>query len=489
MAIHLADIKKAYYYLQRNGLRDTWNAARERLEERREAYVFQPPSEEELQEQGRLARKRWEEGECATAFSILAPAYRTEPQYLREMIDSLRGQSYPYWELILADATEDDSVANVVLGYEGVEQVEDAGKEGGSASACGRFRAGRILYFHLADNGGIAENTNAALAHVRGNYVGLLDHDDVLVENALYEVAERIREEKARGTEIKLIYSDEDKCNSDRTRFFEPNKKEGFNLDLILSNNYICHFLVLRSSLIRKLRFRKAYEGAQDYDLILRAVNSLELLQKPWNEKEIAHISKALYHWRCHEASTAGNPHSKEYAYEAGREALQDFADHNGIDAKAVMLRHMGFYQLEYRSDLFASRRDIGAVGGVVLAGGKIAGGRMDRAGTVFYQGLPSAYSGYLHRAVLAQDAEAVDIRCIAVREELHGLFEEVTGVRYRTLPDGGGFDVSVLPEDSDYRELSLKLCRAICERGYRILWRNFTSALLGPERSEGGNE
>lgn len=480
-AFRIADIKKTYYYLRRNGLKNTWYAARERLSERRgEPYVFQPPTEEELAEQSRRARELWDRGEYSAAFSILVPAYRTTPRYLLELINSLRSQSYPYWELILADATEDESVADVVMGCENVEVMEPAD----SGGASGGFQAGRIRYLHLCGNGGISANTNAALPFARGNYVGLLDHDDILTENALFEMAEHIRTAKKRGVEIKLLYSDEDKCDSDRSSYYEPNQKENFNLDLLLSNNYICHFLVVKRGLIEKLRFREKYDGAQDYDLILRAVNSLELLQKPWNEEKIAHIPKVLYHWRCHEKSTAENPRSKEYAYEAGCRALQDYADHNGIDAKAVMLRHMGFYQLIYRSGLFANRRDVGAVGGPVFSKGKIKGGRMDGEGRVFYENLPSNYTGYLHRAVLTQDAEAVDIRCIAVRPELYGLFERIVGVPYQKRAGGDVFDASALPGDCDYRDLSLRLCRAIRELGYRILWRRSVPAISDNELS-----
>lgn len=120
---------------------------------------------------------------------------------------------------------------------------------------------------------------------------------------------------------------------------------------------------------------------------------------------------------------------------------------------------------------MFASRPDLGAVGGAVVRRGKIVGGRMDSDGKVYFQGLGVYYSGYLHRAVLTQDAEAVDIRCIALRRELHGLFREITGVSYSCKPGECVFDVSLLPRDADLRELSLRLCRAIREQGYRILW------------------
>ena len=435
-------MKKTLYYLKRNGLKNTWYAVRERLDEKRNApYSFTPITEEEWEVQRRDAEK------YETLFSIVVPAYRTAKQYLQELIDSVTNQSYPRWELIIADATEDDSVENCVKEYTSDE---------------------RIRYVRLKENAGIAENTNQGLAAAKGDYIGLLDHDDVLTENALYEMAAAIEKGKQAGVEVRMLYSDEDKCNSDRTQYYEPNFKEDFNLDLLLSNNYICHFLVMDSALMKELGFRQEYNGAQDYDLVLRAAE--RLLEK---DEQIAHIPLVLYHWRCHAASTAENPQSKQYAYDAGMRALQDFADRLGWNARAIPLKHLGFYTLLYKSGPLKDRKDIGAVGGrlVAGAGGKTVGGRMSETGEVYYKGLPMAYSGYLHRASLTQNAEALDIRCIQVKKELHDLFKEVTGVSYKKMENYDLFDASVLPEETDYTTLSLKLSKAIRERGYRLLY------------------
>ena len=229
--MNLADIKKTVYFFRRNGLKKTWYAVRERLDERKEPrYEWIPPTEAELEAQ----RGHWEEASFSVTFSILTPAYKTAEKYLRELIDSLQQQTYPKWELILADATEDDSVKQVA------ETIQDA----------------RIRYIHLLKNAGIAGNTNQALIYAAGDYVGLLDHDDVLTENALYEMAAQIEQGKKQGCGLQMLYSDEDKCNGDGTIYFDPNKKEDFNLDLLLSNNYVCHFLVMKRELIQKLGFR-----------------------------------------------------------------------------------------------------------------------------------------------------------------------------------------------------------------------------------------
>ncbi len=467
--INRANIKKTIYYLKRNGIVNTWYAAKERMEEAKKAsYHYDAPKMQELE------RQRCTSPAFQGLISVVVPTYHTAPEYLRELVESVQRQTYPNWELILADASSDDSVEREVVTYADV----------------------RIRYIRLEKNGGIARNTNWALEHATGEYVGLLDHDDVLTEDALYEMALAIGEGKKAGIEVKLLYSDEDKCNGDRTEYYEPNFKEKFNLDLLLSNNYICHFLVVESALIKELGFRPAYDGAQDYDLVLRAAGCLT----DNAEQQIVHVPKVLYHWRCHTGSTAENPQSKQYAYEAGCRALQDFADSRKWKAKAEHLKHLGFYKLTFMScagageesnketktdtsaqapvnakglleAIFTNRSDIGAIGGRVLVNGRTAGGRMTAEGELLYEGMPAAYSGYLHRAVLSQDADAVDIRAISLREECHVIFEKITGVSYKEDTVTGLFDVSVLHGDADYSKLSLELGKALREAGYRILY------------------
>ena len=228
---------------------------------------------------------------------------------------------------------------------------------------------------------------------------------------------------------------------------------------------------------MQELGFRTDYDGAQDFDLVLRAADRLEK-----REEAVLHIPKVLYHWRCHAASTAENPESKRYAYEAGRRAVQDFADRKGWAAKAVDTAHVGFYALRYQGDPFDSRSDIAAIGGRVVGRGRAAagqplrrgmtvGGRMTRDGQVLYEGLPANYSGYLHRANLAQDAEAVDLRNIRLRPECREIFRRITGVPYKVIEGTDMFDASVLPESEDVIRLSLRLCEALRAAGYRILY------------------
>lgn len=466
--ISVANMKKTAYYLKRNGLYNTWYAVRERLAQR-ENYVYEAPAEETLAQQrqqslallsekacGEDAPESARAGRKAVTFSIVVPAYRTNPEYLKDLVDSVTAQSYPGWELILADATEDDSVGRCV------ETIKETAGEAGD----------KIQYVRLEQNAGISGNTNAAMAYAKMEYIGLLDHDDVLTPDALFEMAQMIQKSRDRGVDPQFLYSDEDKCDGDCTTFYEPNRKEKFNYDLLLSNNYICHFLVMKRQLMQKLMLRPEYDGAQDYDLVLRAVEELGILADPSRTQQIRHVSRVLYHWRCHTGSTAENPQSKVYAYEAGRRALQDHLDRSGIRGEVRPSKHVGFYEVRYPGGALACRQDLGAVGNAVVEKGRIVGGRMHSSGKVFYENLPVHYSGYMHRAAMTQDADAVDIRNIRLRRELWDLFREVTGTPYCCMPGELTFDITTLPEDTDWKQVSLELGSAIRKRGYRILWK-----------------
>ena len=336
--LNKANLKKTLYYLQRNGLRETWISVRERLTET-DRYFFVPCSETELVRQ---SDRKWEK---PITFSIVVPLYRTPEAYLNRMITSVMQQSYPHWELILADATEDHSVEEV-LKQQGFlkEQPTDGETEPVAADP-------RLHYVHLKENAGIAANTNQALPYAKGEYIGLLDHDDVLTPDALYEMADAIIKAYDRGVKVAFAYSDEDKCDGEETRYYEPNYKEEFNYDLILSNNYICHFLVMESKLLKSLQFRPKFDGAQDYDLVLRCVAEVLTEGGQTAEKRILHIPKVLYHWRCHEESTAENPESKTYAFESGKRAIEEHYRRTGIDAEVYQGEFLGLYRTRFHRD------------------------------------------------------------------------------------------------------------------------------------------
>ena len=456
----VANLKKTYYYLKKNGLKAALFAVRERMQKSPyDDYRYIRPDEAVLakQRQESLTFKN------PITISLLVPAYNTDPVYLQELLDSVYAQSYPYWELIIADASTDcdseASVAQVVKEY--IAEKEET----------------RIRYIRLEKNGGISENSNQALKHATGEYTGLLDHDDLLTPDALYENAIRIMEacqniadnaETAiHDAEPLLLYSDEDKCDENGANYYEVYKKKDFNLDLLLSNNYICHFTVMKTDLMQKLQFRCNFDGSQDYDLILRGVS--EILP---NEQKIIHIPKVLYHWRCHSGSTAVNPQSKRYAYEAGKRALEDFLMVQGWRGNVEHTRHLGFFRINYEPDIFEARTDVGVVGGKLLnSRNKITGGIYNQDGQCPYEGLDAGFSGYMHQASLQQDAEVVDIRCIRVRTELQEIFEKVTGVSYVKNAETGHFDSDILPEDTDWISISQSFCKAIKEQNFRIVW------------------
>lgn len=439
--ISRANIRKTLHFLKRNGIKNTCYATIERLAAGRQPlYCYVPPEEKELERQRTVCRT----STPIHTISIVVPCYHTNSRHLSEMIESVRQQTYPLWELILADATEDDSVEQVV------RTVEDA----------------RVFYVRLAENKGIAENTNQGIERASGEYVGLLDHDDLLAPDALYRMAAAISRGIKASIKPMLLYSDEDKCDGAGKSFYEPNFKEDFNLDLLLSNNYVCHFMVMERKLITELKLRKEYEGAQDYDLALRAAARLE-----GQEERIIHVPKVLYHWRCHEASTAENPQSKIYAYEAGRHAVQSFLRDKNWTAVVKNTIHLGFYEIRYPTDIFNIRKDVGAIGGPLIYRGRIISGRLSESGKVYYRKLNCHYSGYLHRAMLHQDAEAVDLRNLKLRPELKDIFNKITGVPYIELNNGSAFDVNVLPKDADISVLSIELGKAIRGAGYRILY------------------
>ena len=249
-----------------------------------------------------LARQRKYHFAYEPKISIVIPAYRTRKKYLRELLQSIEKQTYRKWQLCIADGSgEDACVEEVVKKY--------------------TARDPRICYRRLEKNEGISGNTNEALRMADGEYIVLCDHDDVIPPNALFELVKALQDR-----EVDIVYTDEDKISMDSSRRFDPNFKPDFNPDLLCSTNYICHLFLFPRSFYEKYGgFRKEFDGAQDYDLILR-----------YTEKagKICHIPKILYHWRSHYGSTADNPESKSYAFENGARAVREHYERLGIPAR-----------------------------------------------------------------------------------------------------------------------------------------------------------
>lgn len=447
--IKISNLKKTLNYLKKNGIKQAYYAVRERVaEEKAEDYHYIPLVREELD------RQREEGTAFSVRFSILVPAHETKEEHLRPMLQSVLDQTYGNFELIIADASREDRVEEIVKSY----------------------HDSRIKYRRLKQNAGISANTNQALMYATGDYAALLDHDDLLTPDALFEMAKEIHQQDQENNQLQMLYSDEDKCDGNGKLFFEINKKPKFNLDLILSNNYICHFLVMKRQLMQELCFRSVCDGAQDYDLVLRAVSAMLGKDKKRTfrfDLPIAHIPKVLYHWRCHEGSTAVNPASKQYAYDAGKRALEDFLRSRGWKGKVVHLRHLGFYRVNFLPDLFTNRLDTAVVGGKLVDKKNIViGGIYMADGTPVYTGLHKEYSGYMHRACLTQEAEVVDVRCMKVAPQAQAVLEEMLGLGYLQNPKNGRFDwKNCLNDNVDYKELSLRFCEKIRQKGWRIVW------------------
>lgn len=308
-------IRKGFRYMKHYGPKEFWIRLHERFEPEEvpygpwyRAYI---PTEETLETQ------RKQKFDYSPLISIAVPAYQTPVEFLRQMIESLIVQTYSNWELCIVNASPDNEEMQKVLA---------------------EYSAGdsQVRFCNLKENLGIAENTNRAFAMAKGEFVGLLDHDDLLAPNALYEIVTILQDHP----QADALYTDEDKVTTELDEHFQPHLKPDFNLDLLRSNNYICHFFVVRKSIVEKAGgFRKEFDGAQDYDFIFRCTE---------NAGEVLHVPEILYHWRTHKASTADNPASKMYAFEAGKRAIEAHLERTGTKGEVSHTQDLGFYRVKY---------------------------------------------------------------------------------------------------------------------------------------------
>ena len=274
--------------------------------------IHNKPSTEELNKQKNVKFSH------NPKFSIVVPLYKTQKEYLVQLIYSIQKQSYDNWELILSDGSGQNSNLKdfVKRNYENDK---------------------RINFIDNSEELDISANTNRAIEIATGDYVVFADHDDLLAADALYECVCAINEDRER----EILYSDEDKVTMDGKEYFQPHFKTDFNIDLLCSMNYICHLFVVKKSLIHQIGMLKSeYNGAQDYDFILRSIEVA---------KNIYHIPKILYHWRAHKDSTAENPESKLYAFEAGRRAIEAHYKRVGIPAIVESGEYLGLYRTKYQ--------------------------------------------------------------------------------------------------------------------------------------------
>jgi glycosyltransferase involved in cell wall biosynthesis len=249
--------------------------------------------------------------------SILVPVYNVDRVWLEKAIQSVLDQVYDKWELCLADdASTKPHVREVLEAY--------------------AARDPRIKAIFPEENQGIAGASNSAASLATGEYLGFLDHDDELSPDALFEMARLINDHPDAG----LIYSDEDKMDMEGNRI-EPFFKPDYSPDLLLSQNYFCHFTVIQKTLFEEVGgFRDGLNGSQDHDLVLRVLEKTD---------RVYHIPSILYHWRKIPGSTAAVYDSKSYAWEAGRKAIQDTLYNRNIDATVFLGKFQGSYRVKRR--------------------------------------------------------------------------------------------------------------------------------------------
>ena len=253
----------------------------------------------------------------APKFSVVVPLYHTPAKFLKDLVRSMMYQSYANWELCLVNASpEDVHLTSLLENW--------------------AMRDKRIRVIRLEKNLGIAQNTNAGIAASTGEFIAFLDHDDFLEPDALFCYADALNKDKT----IDVFYSDEDKTDEYAAHYFYPHFKSDFNIDLLHANNYMCHFLAVRKSLVDTVGgLNEKFDGAQDYDFVLRLTE---------HTKKIYHCPRILYHWRCSNQSTAANQGNKMYAIHAGKAALNAHYKRIGWNARAQEGAVDGWYQTKF---------------------------------------------------------------------------------------------------------------------------------------------
>lgn len=301
-------IKAGINYIKEKGINELWSMMKYRMSGPGIAYNGWYKEKHEADEE-ELAGQRAVEFEYSPLISILVPVYLTPENCLRSMIESVRNQTYSNWELVLVDGSRvpgDETEGGELSVYDKVYSIETE-----------RIIANyieldeRIKYRLMEENLGVSGNTNVALDMAKGEYIAVVKHDDIITDDALYHVVKALQERR-----YDIVYGDEDRMSEDGTKFSNPMFKPDFSNELLEAYNYIYHFPVVKTVLARGVGgFHDEYDGAIDYDFILRCVE---------NQTEgIRHIARILYHWRKSNYSKADRP-DKEYQNESGKKALSD---------------------------------------------------------------------------------------------------------------------------------------------------------------------
>lgn len=332
-------IKKGLEHIRTNAIPEAISKARSMVTGLDLAYdrFFRDTLEADEEE---LASQRTHMFLYQPCISILVPVYMTPELSLRAMIESVQHQTYGNWQLCLVDGSQ----------AKGIPPILDARiSEDGDLSVLEKVYSleteriirqymeteTRICYIKMEENMGISGNSNRALTLATGEYVALLDHDDVLAEDALYRVVDALQEQR-----YGVLYSDEDRMSETGTHYFEPRFKPGFDVDLLRAYNYIGHlFVAKRALMIQTGGFRSAFDGAQNYDMILRCCE---------NTQDICHIPYVLYHKRIHEGTSEERETKHVQENLAGKEALEDHIAREHLLACVAMTDQRSVYAVKY---------------------------------------------------------------------------------------------------------------------------------------------
>ena len=275
----------------------------------------------------RMTRDASRIAQTGPQISIVVPTFNTPAPYLEALIESVRGQLYPNWQLCLADDASTEPHVRSIL------------EKAAAADS-------RVEFSIRPANGHIVKASNSALDLAKGDYVGLLDHDDLLTPDALLHVAEAIVSERA----LDVLYTDEDKLSPEGKRY-DPIFKGSFSPEMSLTHNYIQHFTVIRKRLLQEVGgFREGFEGAQDLDLYLR------VLEKTTPER-VRHLPFVCYHWRSHPESTASSGGQKNYVFDSAGKSIAEALTRRCIRAvpflpKWAKKAKCCLYQLKWSPDL-----------------------------------------------------------------------------------------------------------------------------------------
>ncbi len=367
--------------------------------------------------------------------SIVTPAYKTPPKYLREMMESVLAQTYLKWELVIVNASPTDV---------GMRQVLTA------------IRDDRIKIVDCPENHGITGNTNFGISYCTGDYVSFFDHDDVIEPNALAELVRAIVYEESRPG---LLYCDEDNIDEHGNPSL-PVMKPGYAEDFLLCNNYVCHWLTVRRDLLEQVELsRKDVEGAQDYDLTFKIAECGE---------RVVRVPHVLYHWRIHSGSTAGDPASKSYAQDAGTRAIEAHLSRTGGDGRVSRGRAYFTYVTEFELPNNVNRLEVVSPGGLskttsealvnLVNMDKVQVNHIDMG---FSEKLPidELDSGYALFCTANHDLGYGDLRKLLARVAQDGVFAAAP----RVLRDDSLFDYAgmIVCPDGTFRHL----CRLVPEQ------------------------